>query len=1202
MGRCVDGFLDALGSAPVPGFSPDALDPADLPVRFGRYELRSLLGEGGMGRVFEARLQGPEGFRKTLALKVVRAHVAEQGGVRDAIVSEARIGGLLSHPNLVDIYDFGIEGGQPWIAMEYVQGESLADRLRRGALRAADALDLLVALARGLAHLHGLRIDGKPAGLVHRDLKPGNVLLGADSRIKITDFGLARAMEGPEVATWSGAVRGTPAYMSPEQARGAPLDGRSDLFALGAIGFEAVSGERLLQGDGLIPLMSSLMRIEDRIADLSLVEAVVPGLAGVLHRCLRDAPEHRYGTVDEALAALLELRHRAPGPRVTQTLVAPSTVPASAPPLADLDGVFVGREHERADVVSLVGGGARLVTVVGAGGTGKTRLARRVAAEQAAAFPGGVYFADLTAASTEDGICHAVGLALQVGLDPNDPVGTLAGALHGRGRCLLLLDNFEQVAAYAGATVSRWLAEAPSVVILATSRAVLRVVGERVLRLGPLPIAAGVPRSADGSLDLPAAASVPAVQLFVARATEANPSFALDEDNVGDVLALVEALEGIPLAIELAAARARMLSPARILARLPRRFDLLTTGRADVTARQATLKATVDWSWDLLAPWEQSALAQLAVFRGGFALESAEEVLDLGAWPAAPWVMDVVQALADKSLIRVFEAPGLAGETRFAPYETIREYAADKLATPGAIAGPSGSASGPDALSQAELRHGRHFRSLPGAPRAAAAFGRWRRGQLLELDNLIAASSRAASRGDGETLLGAGRRALDTMLAVGPYAPAERYAAAWRDAAREPEGRVRFGIRLALVWVRLRRLDEATDLLARLVGEAEATGTPLLLADVLIAQSRTVLGTASAEVGLSAGRRALELAREAGDRQREGEALSAYGALLSSQSRASEARETMEEARRVLRSVGDHEGEIKVLVNLSITYKELGLDMLLVGTLEEALRRGREVQYDRAVVITLLNLGVRRQETGRLREALACYEEGLAMLRRSGDLLPAPMYLANIGDVHRELGELDRALETISEALGKGKEGLGERMLSGLLYTRADVLRDLGRLDEAESDLQEALTLTRQAGAVRFNLDVMRRLGAIATLRGEFDRAGQLLEQARRGTEDGRMGSAEARVFSESAELARRTGDLDVAEHYLDLAEEHARSSDDRIYQGILACRRALLERDRGNLDEARALVQTATHVAAELELPPGAELPRHIAEVRLTL
>jgi ATP/maltotriose-dependent transcriptional regulator MalT len=98
------------------------------------------------------------------------------------------------------------------------------------------------------------------------------------------------------------------------------------------------------------------------------------------------------------------------------------------------------------------------------------------------------------------------------------------------------------------------------------------------------------------------------------------------------------------------------------------------------------------------------------------------------------------------------------------------------------------------------------------------------------------------------------------------------------------------------------------------------------------------------------------------------------------------------------------------------------------------------------------------------------------------------------------------------------------------------------------------------------------------------------------------MGSAEARVVSESAELARRTGDLDVAEHYLDLAEEHARSSDDRIYQGILACRRALLERDRGNLDEARALVQTATHVAAELELPPGAELPRHIAEVRLTL
>jgi len=175
--------------------SPDRADESELPLVFGRYTLLRLLGEGGMGRVFEARLEGPSGFRKTVALKVIRSVVADDSPkVREAIVKEARVGGLLQHPNIVDIYDFGVTDGQPWVAMELVAGEGLERTIAREApMETTRALRIAIEVARGLQHVHELEVDGRPAGLVHRDLKPANVLLGQHGQVKISDFGLARA-------------------------------------------------------------------------------------------------------------------------------------------------------------------------------------------------------------------------------------------------------------------------------------------------------------------------------------------------------------------------------------------------------------------------------------------------------------------------------------------------------------------------------------------------------------------------------------------------------------------------------------------------------------------------------------------------------------------------------------------------------------------------------------------------------------------------------------------------------------------------------------------------------------------------------------------------------------------------------------------------------------------------------------------------
>ena len=361
------------------------------------------------------------------------------------------------------------------------------------------------------------------------------------------------------------------------------------------------------------------------------------------------------------------------------------------PPLRTLDArktnlsphptPFIGREADLASLHALFERDDRLVTLMGPGGTGKTRLSMRYAAVHMDAFcndgGGGVWFVDLTEARGVDGICAAVGAALNVplttGKTATDTLDQLGRALSGLGRVLLVLDNFEQVVAHAPESVGRWLAMAPEARVLISSQERLRLPGEAPYELKPLPVPL---ESEDGS-------SSEAVLLFVQRARAVRRDYVLTDADAPIVSAIVRELDGIPLAIELAAARMGVLSPAKLLERLPRRFDLLGGARRDATSRQATLRGAIDWSWNLLQPYEQDALAQASVFHGGFDLAAAEEVLDLSAHPNAPWALDVVQALRDKSLLRGWEPAETPGELRFGMYSNIREYSAERLAASG---------------------------------------------------------------------------------------------------------------------------------------------------------------------------------------------------------------------------------------------------------------------------------------------------------------------------------------------------------------------------------------------------------------------------------------------------------------------------------------------------------------------------------------
>ena len=359
-------------------------------------------------------------------------------------------------------------------------------------------------------------------------------------------------------------------------------------------------------------------------------------------------------------------------------------VPDAAPPAGVLPTPptpLVDRERE-VDAASelLLGGGARLVTLTGPGGIGKSRLALAVAARVGPRFADGARFVDLAPIRAPDLVAATIAGALglrESGAQPS--LDDVAAYLRGK-RLLLVLDNFEQVAE-AAPVVAALLAAAPGGQALVTSRATLRLSGEHEIIVPPLSLPdlpeAGAGRGAE-ALDIVGRSA--AVRLFVERARAANPDFALSEENAPAVAEICRRLDGLPLAIELAAARVRLLPPQALLARLGSRLGALTGGARDLPARQRTLRNAIAWSYDLLDEGDRALFVRLGVFAGGFDLQAADAVRgpdgDADGVEGAPDIVDALGALVDQSLVRQEERHG---EPRFAMLETIREYALERL-------------------------------------------------------------------------------------------------------------------------------------------------------------------------------------------------------------------------------------------------------------------------------------------------------------------------------------------------------------------------------------------------------------------------------------------------------------------------------------------------------------------------------------------
>ncbi|MGW5053523.1 ATP-binding protein [Actinokineospora sp. NPDC004072] len=335
---------------------------------------------------------------------------------------------------------------------------------------------------------------------------------------------------------------------------------------------------------------------------------------------------------------------------------------------------YVGRRQEIAEVRRLLGGGP-LVTLTGPGGVGKTRLALRVADAARASFGDRVVFVGLADLREERLLASTVAERMGMGdRSTKAPLERIVDQFREQ-RLLLVLDNCEHIVEACAAFVAALLAECPHLVVLATSRQSLGVAAERVVPVTPL----AVPEPDENAAAL---AAYDAVQLFTERATAVVPSFEIDEDNARDVIRLCTALDGLPLAIELAAVRLRSLSVRQLADRLDKRFTLLTRGSRGAPSRHETLRALIDWSYELCDEQERLLWARAAVFAGSFDLDAAEHVCS-GAGIDRGAVLDLLDALLDKSILLREEHDGVA---RYRMLETVRQYGEDRLRASGHLA------------------------------------------------------------------------------------------------------------------------------------------------------------------------------------------------------------------------------------------------------------------------------------------------------------------------------------------------------------------------------------------------------------------------------------------------------------------------------------------------------------------------------------
>jgi predicted ATPase/class 3 adenylate cyclase len=624
---------------------------------------------------------------------------------------------------------------------------------------------------------------------------------------------------------------------------------------------------------------------------------------------------------------------------------------------------FLGRDRELEEIESLLQAGVRLVTLTGPGGVGKTRLGLRVAAEALESYPDGVFLIDLARTADPEFVPSVTATALGLREQPGQTLTeTVIGYLRDK-RILLVFDNFEHLLP-AATLVAELLAAAPDLKILATSRARLGLQAEHEYQVETLP----VPEL--GKLPpLAELARYEAIALFVARARALRPGFALTTENAATVAAICDRVDGLPLAIELAAARIKLLPPQTLLERLEQRLTTLTGGARDLPARQRTLRDTIVWSHDLLSLDEQILFRRLSVFAGGWTLVGAEAVGAVAA-EAAIDAIDTLASLVDQSLADELQRSGAAtDEPRYVMLETIREFASEQLAASGE-AEPLERAFEAFLIDLAEAAE----KGLNG-PDEPLWLGRLE----AEHDNLRAAMGRALDRGDGMAAFNLALRLWEFWLIRGH----------WR---------------------------EGSDWLERtlaMAGSADVAERAAL--EFGLGKLRIELGDYdAAEVHF---RLSLKARRQLGDAKGEAQVLRALAAVAHNRLAFGEARALGEDALKIARETGDRRGIATALHILGMIAREEGQFERALELLEESMALGRALGDSAWIAAVTSQMGITHRLAGHAEKAEHFLEVSRTLHSGLGDRYALAVIASHSGHLAFDAGDVDRAVALYANAL-----------------------------------------------------------------------------------------------------------------------------------------------------------------------------------------
>jgi predicted ATPase/class 3 adenylate cyclase len=693
-------------------------------------------------------------------------------------------------------------------------------------------------------------------------------------------------------------------------------------------------------------------------------------------------------------------------------------LPSDFPPLKSLDSLpnnlpqqltsFIGREREMAEVQQLLKS-TKLLTLTGAGGCGKTRLSLQVAANLLEEYPNGVWLVELAPltdpALVPQTIMSALGVHEELG---QSVLATLTDYLKSR-KLLLVLDNCEHLLAACSNVAAALLRACPSLQILATSRECLGVPGETIWRVPSLSLPA-LPRRPSAGKNLAATlVQYEAVRLFIDRSTAMRPSFAVSDENALAVAQICRRLDGIPLALELAAARVKVLSVEQIAQRLDDRFRLLTGGSRVLLPRQQTLRALIDWSYDLLSEAERLLLRRVSVFAGGFSLEAAEAVC-AGDGLEEYEVLDLLTQIVDKSLV-LSEEQGQ--EVRYRLLETIRQYGEEHL-----------RGSGDEAV----LR-GRH------------------RDWYLQL----AEQAEPELRGPEQAMW------LDRLETEHDNL---RAALTWSVERGEAEAGLRLGAALELFWSVRGYLVEGRKWLTELLAlpEARAPTAP----GVQALQGVGVLAYQQGEYDAARSyiEESLSIGRDLGEAVGIADSLCLLGDVALAQGSYPEARSLFEESLSLYRASGDQSGIAGSLNKLGRLAQNQGDDAAARSLFEESLAIQRLLGNQRMIAVLLNNLGWVSHNQGDLEAAHSFYEEALQIWRELADKADLAVTLINLALVAQERADEAQAIHRYEESLALFHE-LGDR------YGIAACLKELGGLVLAQAQPERATRLYAAAHALR---------------------------------------------------------------------------------------------------------------------------------------